>query len=181
MSLSILNMIGDIKSGRPVGIVKQRRSTPRHQLMYGRRGVTMGQHLDDFDSYKDGEGRSFDHIMTEGLLADDNKAILPPPKPQVSKSAAPKFSAIDFDDDRTFMEKLFQKQMSRLLVPNPQYKEHVEKAAIDGSNKRKADSDVTDIQAQNIKVLGGGSAGDKSTSQNENARKRPRAGAYFKA
>jgi hypothetical protein len=181
MSFSIINMLSDIKSGRPVGIVKQIQPTPRHQLMHGRRGVTMGQHLDEFDSYKDSQGRAFDQIIEEGLLADDNKVMSPPPKPQVAKSAAPKFSASYFDDDKTFMEKLFHKQRLRLLVPNPQYKEHVEKAAINGSNKRKAHSDFSDIQAQNIKVLDGASAGDQSTSQNENSRKRPRAGAYFKA
>ncbi|KAF1913960.1 hypothetical protein BDU57DRAFT_531793 [Ampelomyces quisqualis] len=181
MSFSILNMISDIKSGRPVGIVKQRPLSPRQQPMYGRKGgITMGQHLDEFDSYKDSEGRSFDKIVTDGLLAEDNKVMNSPPKPQVARSDACKSSALDLDDDKTFMEKLFYKQNCKYLVPNPRYREHIEEAAISGPAKRKADSQVSDIQAHNIKVLGGGSAGDQSTTENDNARKRPRTGAYFK-
>ena len=180
MSYSIINMIGDIKSGRPVRIVKKMVPTPRHQIMYGRKGapITMGQHLDEFDSYRDSESRAFDQVLTDGLLAESNNLMHPPPKPQVAKPAPKPF--VDDDDDETFMNKLYAKEAARCFVQLPRYTEQLEKAAVKGLIKSKA-GDMSEIQAQNIKVLGGGFADTQGTTQNDNARKRPRTHAYFKA
>jgi hypothetical protein len=50
--------------------------------MYGRPGVTMGQHLDDFSDWKDDSGRSFDQLIFSILHGGDKASIAPNPRPQ---------------------------------------------------------------------------------------------------
>jgi hypothetical protein len=86
MSFNVMSMIGDIKAGKQVGMVHVPAHTPREQRMYGRKdGATMGQHIDEFDNYRNDLGHSFDQIILEGLFDEPKNAMLPPPKPQVSK------------------------------------------------------------------------------------------------
>lgn len=106
--------------------------------------------------------------------------MLPPPKPQVAKSAPKPFADTD-DDDETFMKKLYAKEAARCFVQNRRYIEQLEKAAVQGLAKRKANLDMSEIQAQNKKVLDGGSADTQGSTQNDNARKCPCTHSYFKA
>jgi hypothetical protein len=71
MSGLVLNLIGDLKSDRPTGIVPYKAPTPRDQIMYGGKDrITMGQHLNEFDSFSDSKGRSFDNTVLDELFSE---------------------------------------------------------------------------------------------------------------
>jgi hypothetical protein len=78
-----LNLIGDLNSTRPAGIISHKALTARDQIMYGRKdGATVGQHLDEFDSFRDGKGRSFNQIVLDELLPEPASC----PKAQSAKT-----------------------------------------------------------------------------------------------
>ena len=63
-----MDVIGAIRK-KPANRTRQ---DIRSRPMYGRKGVTVGQHLDEFDTFEDDNGRSFDELV-HLLLFDEEK------------------------------------------------------------------------------------------------------------
>jgi hypothetical protein len=183
MSYIILQMIEDIKSGRPVGIVKQPAPAPGIQLMYGRKdGVTMDQHLAEFNNYRDSQGRSFDQIIQDGLFGEPKNAMLPPPKPQSKRSYT---GDDDMDEDEAYMHNLHHKRLKLYMVKNPLYQQYTQNVAITGSAKRKAEFDTSGSQAQDAQVSSKNNKRETCSTQlpvaeDGGARKRRRMNAHGK-
>jgi hypothetical protein len=147
MSHNILNMISEIRSGQLVGIVKPAPTNPRDFPMYGRKdGVTIGQHLYEFDSWKDTKGRSFDQAVTAGLLDNDTTLMPPPPIPTTSKASQAKRTITDVHDYMDRFENHHITVSEQHLVFDPEYQKAVK--------KRKMDEDAAaNMRAENAKVL----------------------------
>ncbi|KAF2823277.1 hypothetical protein CC86DRAFT_457692 [Ophiobolus disseminans] len=154
MSENILNLLGDIKAGRPVGMVKHQPTNPRNFQMYGRTdGVTIGQHLDEFDSFNEEEGRTFDEAIMDGLFSDDKALMPPPPKPHTSKKGKSETNKVDVRDYMARLENHHIVQATKRLVEKPAYKAKMEEQALKGATKRKLGQESSDLQAQNARVL----------------------------
>jgi hypothetical protein len=182
MSFRILQLIDDIKSGRPVGIIRPQAPAPGVQLMYGRKdGVTMDQHLAEFDDYKDSQGRSFDQVILDGLFAKPEE----PPKPQGVRSAKGKGSEANMDDDEAYMNSLHHKKLKMYMVENPLYRAYAQQMAIAGSTKGKAKANTSGTHAQSARVSKTNNMQKMSSTtlavvENNSARKRPRTNVYSK-
>jgi hypothetical protein len=188
MSTNIFNLLSHIRAGRPVGMTKPVRAKPRDFLMYGRHdGATIGQHLDEFDTWKDDKGRSFDQVMIEGLLVDDKALMPPPPKPTTSKANSAKSTTskansaerddVDVSDYFARLENHHITVAKERLVENPEYKAALQKEALKKSAKRKRVDESSDMRAKNAKVLdqdsNGGPAKAPRVAEEGSARKRP--------
>lgn len=68
MSSKVMDVIGGIRK-KPANRTRQ---DIRSRPMYGRKGVTVGQHLDEFDTFEDDNSRSFDELV-HLLLFDEEK------------------------------------------------------------------------------------------------------------
>jgi len=179
MSTNILNLISDIKAGKPVGIVRHVPPNPRDFLMYGRKdGVTIGQHLAEFDTYKDEHGRSFDEIMMDGLLSD-NKELMPPPPNPTSMAGKSTANKVNVHDYFSRLDNYHLTQSTARLVQNPEHKKAIEEQALKGARKRKLGQESSDMQAKNAQVLKDSEDGRAPKTQrlnvdnNDGVRKRP--------
>ena len=86
MSSKVMDVISGIQSVAPIRKVHP---SPRDRPIYGRPGVTMGQHLDDFRGFKDDHGRSFDQLIFSALHKGA-RASTDLPKSQGDKVTTPK-------------------------------------------------------------------------------------------
>lgn len=90
MSSEAMDLIRGLKTNPPTGTALLK---PRDQPMYGREGVTMGQHLDEFDEFRDEQGRSFDELVYAMLFEDDEQDKKDSLKTQhVDQETVPKIS-----------------------------------------------------------------------------------------
>ncbi|KAF2132096.1 hypothetical protein P153DRAFT_184233 [Dothidotthia symphoricarpi CBS 119687] len=71
MSFYTMDLVSDIKAGAPTGVVMS--SNPLDRPIEGRSGVTVGQHLDEFNSFRDEYGRTFDELVYCLLHGEDAK------------------------------------------------------------------------------------------------------------
>jgi hypothetical protein len=172
MSHNILNIISEIRGGRPVGIVKHAPTNPCDFPMYGcKDGVTIGQHLNEFDSWKDIKGRSFDQAVTAGLLDNDTTRMPPPPVPTTSKASQAKRTITDVHDYMDRFENHHITVSKQHLVVDPEYQKAVK--------KRKMDEDALSaiMRAENAKVLDAAANGTELEAPTftgfDEARKRP--------
>lgn len=150
--------------------------------MYGRKdGVTINQHLDEFDSYEDEQGHSFDEVMMDGLFSDD-EALIPPPPPKpstASKKGKSKANQVEADGWMDRLTNLPTAAATNLLVENPECRKATEAQALKGTANRRNGDEPTEIQKQNAQMLKDREAGNDFTSQayapdNEDGiRKRP--------
>ncbi|KAH6041971.1 hypothetical protein HBI54_141480 [Parastagonospora nodorum] len=174
MSFNVMNMIGDIKARKRVGIVHAPAHTPREQRMYGRKdGATMGQHIDEFDNYRDDLGRSFDQIILEGLFYEPKNAMLPPPKPQVSN--VPKKQGVvsqgkESGHETKEKDEAIMYQLNQIAVQQIKKRMVNESSTDGGGTKRKAEPETVVYSHET-----------HMSYNDDNARKSPRVQAYFKA
>lgn len=175
MSTNVMSMIGDIKAGKRVGIVHVPAHTPREQRMYGRKdGATMGQHIDEFDNYRDDLGSSFDQIVLEGLFDEPkNTKFPPPPKPQASK--IPKTKGVVSQGKESLLEtkekdNAIMDQLNQVALQQIKKRMVTEGPTDGGGTKRKAEP-KTVVYSHETHM----------SYNNDNARKRPRVQAYLKA
>jgi hypothetical protein len=173
MSFNIMHMVGDIKAGKRVGIVHVPAHTPLEQRMYGRKdGATMGQHIDEFDNYRDDLGRSFDQIIFEGLFDEPKDVMLPPPKPQVTK--IPKTQGVVSHGKESLLEtkekdESIMDQLNQIALQQIRKRMVTEGPTDSGGTKRKAEPETVVYSHET-----------HMSYNDDNARKRPRVQAYFK-
>ncbi|KAF1841573.1 uncharacterized protein K460DRAFT_409033 [Cucurbitaria berberidis CBS 394.84] len=127
MPSKVMNLIGEIKTSTSTGTVRR---NPRGRPMYGRKGVTMGQHIDEFDDFRDEQGRSFDELVYF-MLFDKTKVLMPPPpKPQVSKVMPSQTTKVDpsqknnadVDDYLRRLRHAHRTDIQKRVVANPDLK-----------------------------------------------------------
>jgi hypothetical protein len=86
MSSKVMDVISGIQSAAPIRKVHP---NPRDRRMYGRPGVTIGQHLDEFVGFQDNHGRSFDQLTFSTLHGGAKAPMVLPPKPQAGEVGSP--------------------------------------------------------------------------------------------
>ena len=180
MPANTLNLISDIRAGKSIGIIRYVSTTPRAYQMYGREsGITMGQHLDEFDHYKDDQGRSFDEAVLNGLFSETMSLMHPPPKPKAQNMDGPKSNKVDIEDYLARLKSRHIVESKQRMTENPEYKHLVKKNAPEASKKRKTGPESSYMQAQNAMVLkdnenGKAPSAQRLTTDNSNgARKHP--------
>ncbi|KAF1938333.1 hypothetical protein EJ02DRAFT_469013 [Clathrospora elynae] len=75
MSTKLMDVISGTNHTAPVYKVPP---NPRNRPMYGRPGMTIGQHLEEFADFKDDMGRSFYQLVCS-TLHGGTKPIMSPP------------------------------------------------------------------------------------------------------
>jgi hypothetical protein len=85
MSFKVMDVVCGIKSTVPV---RTARPSPRDRPMYGRPGITMGHHLDEFDDFKDDRGRSFDQLIFFTLHGAAKNSVSQPLRPKAGSRSS---------------------------------------------------------------------------------------------
>jgi hypothetical protein len=86
MPNKIVDVISGIEDTAPT--THKPRPNPRDRPMYGRTGVTMGQHLDEFAEYKNSIGRSFDQLVYSTLHRRGTRLIVEAPLLQTGNATS---------------------------------------------------------------------------------------------
>ena len=167
MSSKVLNLIGGLKKGTPTSAAHRKL---RDRLMYGRKGVTMGQHMDEFDDFRDEQGRSFDELVYFLLFNETKVLAQPPPKPPVSEAGLSQKGRLDADE---YMNKLLHAHLPEIqkrIVPNPDLK-----------RKRNGDDEQSKKAKVKTQVIDRNTAPKiaSSTGKKTNARKGPNTRRYI--
>jgi hypothetical protein len=126
MSSYIINLIREIKAGRPMGIVKN--VTPTRQVDIG----------------------TFTQKVAEMAPIDNNRKLVLP----LSAAAASQVSKANVVDHLDRLSNHHIEEIRKRMVPNPAYKVYLEEQAKKGT-KRKADDELesSELHAENVAVL----------------------------
>jgi hypothetical protein len=175
MPRKVMDVISDMRDTTPTA--RKAGPNPRDRPMYGRVGITMGQHLDEFAEYEDGMGRSFDQLVYNTLHRPDRKTALPRPQPQTGKDksrnerkagirapiAPPSEDKVDMDE---YMHKLKYSHIyaaQRLMVERVEPRE---------DTKRDESTDEKTLMQEIDQIR-------RPTKTDDGERKRPGAPRYF--